>query len=147
MSAYKIRPAVESESAQITDLIHLVGNNPSGLDWRRFVVAVDEEGKVISCGQLKPHGESVIELASIATLPEYRGQGLARAIMDDLLQKAPRPVYLMCMAHNGPMYEKLEFHAISEDEMPKYFRRIKKLFDVAGVFRKPSEELLVMKLE
>jgi N-acetylglutamate synthase-like GNAT family acetyltransferase len=147
MSAYKIRPALESESNQITDLIHLVGNNPSGLDWRRFVVAVDDEGKVISCGQLKPHSEGIVELASIATLPEYRGQGLAGAIMEDLLQKAPRPLYLMCMAHNGTMYEKLGFHSIEEGEMPKYFRRIKKLFNVAGVFRKPSEELLVMKLE
>ncbi len=147
MSAYKVRPALESESKQITDLIHLVEINPSGLDWRRFVVAVDEAGKVISCGQLKPHGESVVELASIATLPEYRGQGLARAIMEDLLQKAPRPLYLMCMAHNGPMYEKFGFHAIPDDEMPKYFRRIKKLFNVAGIFRKPTEELLVMKLE
>jgi N-acetylglutamate synthase-like GNAT family acetyltransferase len=147
MDAYKIRPALASESTQITDLIHLVGINPSGLDWKRFVVAVNDEGKVISCGQLKPHSEGIIELASIATVPEYRGQGLARAIMEDLLQKAPRPLYLMCMAHNGPMYEKFGFHSIEESEMPKYFRRINKLFNVAGVFRKPSEELLVMKLE
>jgi N-acetylglutamate synthase-like GNAT family acetyltransferase len=147
MAAYKIRPALESESTQITDLIHLVGINPSGLDWKRFVVAVNDEGKVISCGQLKPHSEGIVELASIATLPEYRGQGLARAVMEDLLQKAPRPLYLMCMAHNGPMYEKFGFHTIEEEEMPKYFRRINKLFHVADVFRKPSEELLVMKLE
>jgi N-acetylglutamate synthase-like GNAT family acetyltransferase len=147
MSAYKIRPALEAESTQITDLIHLVGINPSGLDWKRFVVAVDDGGMVLSCGQLKPHSEGIVELASIATLPEYRGQGLAHAVMEDLLQKAPRPLYLMCIAHNGPMYEKLGFTSISMDEMPKYFRRIKKLFDVAEVFRKASEELLVMKLE
>jgi N-acetylglutamate synthase-like GNAT family acetyltransferase len=147
MLNYKIRPALETESKQITDLIHLVGIIPSGLDWRRFVVAVDEAGKVLSCGQLKPHGEGIVELASIATLPEYRGQGLAHAVMDDLLQKAPRPLYLMCIAHNGPMYEKLGFHAISVEEMPKYFRRIRKLFDVTEVFRKPGEELLIMKLE
>jgi N-acetylglutamate synthase-like GNAT family acetyltransferase len=147
MLNYKIRPALETESKQINDLIHLVGINPSGLDWKRFVVAVDEEGKVLSCGQLKPHTEGIVELASIATLPEHRGRGLAHAVMDDLLQKAPRPLYLMCIAHNGPMYEKLGFHTISVDEMPKYFRRIRKLFDVAEVFRKPDEELLIMKLE
>lgn len=147
MLNYKIRPALEAESTQIKDLIHLVGINPSGLDWKRFIVAVNEEGLVISCGQLKPHGEGIVELASIATLPEYRGKGLARAIMGDLLQKAPRPLYLMCMAHNGPMYEKFGFHAIGESEMPKYFRRIRKLFDVADVIRKASEELLIMKLE
>jgi N-acetylglutamate synthase-like GNAT family acetyltransferase len=147
MTDYKIRPALESESTQITDLIHLVGINTSGLDWKRFVVAVTAEGRVIACGQLKPHGTDTVELASIATLPDYRRQGLARAIIEDLLQKSPRPLYLMCIAHNGPMYEKFGFHSISENEMPKYFRRIKKLFDVAEVFRKSSDELLVMKLE
>jgi N-acetylglutamate synthase-like GNAT family acetyltransferase len=147
MTDYKIRPALESESAQINDLIHLVGINTSGLDWKRFVVAVTAEGKVIACGQLKPHGTDTIELASIATLPDYRGQGLARAIIEELLQKSPRPLYLMCSAHNGPMYEKFGFNSITDSEMPKYFRRIKKLFDMTEMFRKASEELLIMKLE
>ena len=147
MPDHKIRSALESESDQIKDLIHLVGINPSGLDWKRFVVAVNDEGKVVSCGQLKPHGEGILELASIATLPQYRAQGLARAVIEDLLKKSHRPLYLMCMSHNGPMYEKFGFHAIAEGEMPKYFRRIRKLFDVAEVFRKSEEELLVMKLE
>jgi N-acetylglutamate synthase-like GNAT family acetyltransferase len=147
MPDYKIRPALESESDQIKNLIDMVKINLSGLDWKRFVVAVTAEGKVIACGQLKPHGTDTIELASIATLPDYRGQGLARAIIEDLLQNGPRPLYLMCVAHNGPMYEKFGFHSIMDSEMPKYFRRIKKLFDVAEVFRKASEELLIMKLE
>ncbi len=143
----KIRPAQESESAQIKDLINLVGINPMGLDWKRFVVAVNDEDKVIACGQLKPHGEDTVELASIATLPEYRGQGLARAVIEDLLQKSPRPLYLMCISHNGPMYEKFGFRSVTENQMPKFFRRIKKVFDLADVFRKSDEELLVMKLE
>ena len=147
MDNFTVRPALESESTQIKDLIHLVGINPSGLDWRRFDVAVHADGKVIACGQLKPHGKDIVELASIATLPEYRGMGFARAVIEDLLQKNPRPLYLMCIAHNGPMYEKFGFYAIAENGMPKYFRRIKKLFDVADIFRKTSEELLVMKLE
>lgn len=147
MDNFVIRPALEAEAAQIKDLIHIVGINPSGLDWKRFVVAVNESGQVISCGQLKPHGADVLELASIGTLPEYRGRGLARAIIEDLLQKSPRPLYLMCIEHNGPMYEKFGFTSIKESEMPKYFRRIKQMFNIADVFRKTGEELLVMKLE
>src|SRR5690349_16809933 len=119
MLNYKIRPALESELSQIKDLINLVGINPSGLDWKRFIVAVNDEGVVVSCGQLKPHSEGIVELASIATLPDHRGKGLARAIMEDLLEKAPRPLYLMCMSHNGPMYEKFGFHAMEQSEMPK----------------------------
>ncbi len=147
MARYIIRPALESESAQIKALINLVGINPTGLDWKRFIVAVNSEGQVISCGQLKPHGADILELASIGTLPEYRGQGIARAVIEELLRKSPRPLYLMCIAHNGPMYEKFDFRVIETKDMPRYFQRIKKLFDVTDVFRHSSEELLVMKLE
>jgi N-acetylglutamate synthase-like GNAT family acetyltransferase len=147
MTNYKIRPALESESAQIKALINLVGINPTGLDWKRFIVAVNAEGQVISCGQLKPHGADVLELASIGTLPEYRGQGIARAVIEELLRESPRPLHLMCIAHNGPMYEKFGFHIIEFKDMPRYFQRIKKLFDVTDAFRRSSEELLVMKLE
>ncbi len=147
MSPESIRPAFESESTQIKDLINLVGINPTGLDWKRFVVAVNDGGQVIACGQIKPHGVDIRELASIAVQPEYRGQGLARAVIEVLLSEIPRPVYLMCIAHNGPMYEKFGFRAIEGDQMPKYFKRIRKLFDLAVAFRKTEENLLVMKLE
>lgn len=147
MVKYTLRPAVESEDSQIRALIHLVGINPMGLDWRRFVVAVDDGGRVLSCGQLKPHGRDVLELASIATLPEFRGQGLARAVITALLKDAPRPLYLMCVAHNGPMYARFGFRRIGYEEMPRYFQRIKKLFDITSGLRKTEEDLWVMKLE
>ena len=67
--------------------------------------------------------------------------------IEELLNKSPRPLYLMCIAHNGPMYEKFGFRIIEHKDMPRYFQRIKKLFDVTDVFRQSSEELLVMKLE
>lgn len=146
MAEYDLRPATEFESAQIKDLIHLVGINPSGLDWRRFLVAVDASGQVIGCGQIKPHGADILELASIAVVPQFQGQGIARAIIEMLLAQGPRPLYLMCIAHNGPMYEKFGFHTIEYKEMPKYFQRISKLFSVAKAVRRTEEDLLVMKL-
>ena len=147
MTNHIIRHALESESTQIDDLIHLVGINPSGLDWKRFIVAVNEAGQVIACGQIKPHGGNIYELASIAVSPEYRGLGLARAVMERLLAESTRPMYLMCISHNGPMYEKFGFQVIEGKQMPRYFARIKKIFNIADVFRKTGEELLVMKLE
>lgn len=146
MAQYEVRPATEFESTQIKDLIHLVGINPSGLDWRRFLVAVDVSGQVIGCGQIKPHGADILELASIAVVPEFQRQGIARAIIEMLLAQSPRPLYLMCIAHNGPMYEKFGFHTIEYKEMPKYFQRISKLFSVAKAVRRTEEDLLVMKL-
>jgi N-acetylglutamate synthase-like GNAT family acetyltransferase len=147
MLEYEVRPALESESAQIKDLIHLVGINPMGLDWRRFLVAVEGSGRVIGCGQVKPHGADILELASIAVPPEQRGKGIARKIIEELLAINPRPLYLMCIEHNGPMYEKFGFRSIRKDEMPKYFRRMRQLFDAAKLVHKVDEDLLVMKLE
>ena len=45
MNTYPVRPALESESTQIKGLINLVGINPTGLDWKRFIVAVNAEGR------------------------------------------------------------------------------------------------------
>ena len=147
MLEYEIRPAQESESGQIKELIHLVGINPSGLEWSRFLVAAKADGEIIGCGQIKPHGQDIKELASIAVLPEYRKQGVARKIIEELLSMSPRPLYLMCIEHNGPMYEKFGFYAIEMDEMPRYFRRMQKLFNAVTLVRKMDEGLLVMKLE
>jgi N-acetylglutamate synthase-like GNAT family acetyltransferase len=144
---YEFRPALQSEAIQIKNLINLVGINPSGLAWRRFIVAVTVQGQVVACGQIKPHGMDVIELASIAVHPDYRHQGLARIVIEMLLSENRRPVYLMCMAHNGPMYERFGFLSIHENKIPGYFARIKKLYKIAGMFKEYGEELLVMMLE
>jgi len=59
-----------------------------GIDWKRFVVAVNAQDEVIGIGQLKPHGREILELASIGVHPEYRSQGIARAIIEYLLRIA-----------------------------------------------------------
>ena len=146
MTAYTIRSAVKSESNQIKDLINLVGINPTGLDWQRFIVAVDDRGQVIGCGQIKPHGREIRELASIAVHPQHRGEGIARAVIESLLKENPRPLYLTCLSHNAGLYSKFDFRVLEDSQMPPYFRRLKGLFRVVKALRKLDEEMLVMKL-
>jgi amino-acid N-acetyltransferase len=143
LADFTLRPAVETDSAAIKDLIHRVGINPMGLDWRRFVVAVDGSGKMRGCGQLKLHGKDIVELASIAVEPEERGKGVARAILEHLIAQAPRPLYLMCRSSLAPFYEKWNFRAVALSEMPPYFRRVVRL---ASLFMPKGESLLVMRL-
>jgi len=147
MTNYILRPARESESGIIKELIHLTGINPMGLDWKRFIVAVNAQDQVIGIGQLKPHGAEILELASIAVFPEYRGTGVARAIIEHLLKDSPRPLYLMCQSTLGSLYEKFGFRPISYDEMPRYFQRISKLVGLANTLARRAESLLVMKLQ
>jgi N-acetylglutamate synthase-like GNAT family acetyltransferase len=148
MVKFHIRPARESESGQIKALIHLTGINPMGLDWKRFVVAAEgDRDEMIGCGQLKPHGVDILELASLAVYPEYRGKGVARTIIEHLLAESPRPLYLMCESSLGPLYEKFGFRAIAFEEMPRYFQRISKLAGLATTLLQRDERLLVMKLQ
>jgi len=147
MTNYTLRPARESEFRVIKHLIHLVGINPMGLDWKRFVVAVNEEDQVFGIGQIKPHGAEVLELASIAVYPKYRSQGIARAIIEHLLKDSPRPLYLTCISTLEPLYQKFGFRTISYHEMPRYFQRISKLANVMFTFANRDESLLVMKLQ
>ena len=149
MTNYTLRPAQESESSQIKALIRLVGINPMGLDWKRFVVAVNDRNEMLGCGQIKPHGADteILELASIAVYPDHQGQGIASAIIRHLLADSPRPMYLMCESSRGSLYEKFGFRAISYDEMPRYFQRITKLAGLANTLAHKAERLLVMKLQ
>ncbi len=147
MGDYELRAAMESDFPAIRRLIHVVGINPMALDWRRFLIAVDDSGNLLGCGQLKPHGKEIVELASIAVEPGYRKQGIASAIIDQLLGRAPRPLYLICRSTMGPFYERWDFKALATHEMPAYFRRLARL---AAVFAPLSGEgggLLVMELK
>ncbi len=136
MLEFKIRPALESDSSRIRDLIHRVGINPMDLDWRHFVVAESTCNQFMGCGQLKQHREGSLELASLAVDDDYRGQGVARAIVEHFLAHNPRPLYLMCKPSLDPFYEKFGFQAIKLEAMPPYFRRIRRLVKALVVLTK-----------
>ena len=114
------------------------------LNWRRFVLAVDASDRMLGCGQLKPHGPNILELASIAVEPSARGQGIARAVIEHLIAAAPRPLYLTCRAKLESFYSQWGFRSLEFAEMPPYFRRLARLARLIGAAFK--EKMLVMKL-
>jgi predicted N-acetyltransferase YhbS len=125
-------------------LIYRVGINPLGLDWRRFLIAVDEEGHVIGSGQIKPHGDGTRELASVAVQPEWQGQGIGREIIERLLAVNPLPLYLTCRARMAPYYEKFGFRVLEVEEMPLYFRRIYRTASLISRLARRAGEMRVM---
>lgn len=122
-----LRPAFESDAPTIRDLVHRVGINPMDLDWHHFIVAESTGNQFMGCGQLKQHKDGSFELASLAVQQDYRGQGVARAIIEYFLAHSPRPLYLMCRPSLNSFYEKFGFRVIELEEMPPYFRRIRRL--------------------
>jgi N-acetylglutamate synthase-like GNAT family acetyltransferase len=142
-----LRSAHETDFPAIKALIHETRINPMGLDWRRFTVVETPDGQFVGCGQLKPHSDGTLELASIAVVASQRGKGIARAIIQKLMDDAPRPLYLTCRSQLGPFYEKFGFRGISGDELPKYFRRISRLAIVINSLQLVQDKMLVMVLD
>ncbi|NCP88243.1 GNAT family N-acetyltransferase [bacterium] len=145
MDNFTLRPAQAADFPAIRRLIRVVRINPTGLDWRRFIVA-EAGGQFAGCAQLKPHGDGSLELASLAVEERFRGQGLARCLLEALLSGSPRPLYLTCRAGLGVFYQKFGFRALPPPEMPPYFRRLNVLAGLMMKFPGVEEGLLVMRL-
>jgi N-acetylglutamate synthase-like GNAT family acetyltransferase len=145
METYPIRPARQDEFSEIRRLIRQVGINPTGLDWRRFVVAVDAADQMIGCGQIKPHDGGILELASIAVKPNWRERGVARAIIEHLLDENQGTLYLTCRARLGPLYERFGFRSLRKEEMPDHYRRLYRLAETLQSLRILKEGMLVMR--
>lgn len=143
--AFSIQPAKLEHASKIRNLILRSGINPTALNRERFLVALTPNGDFIGCGQVKPHADGTMELASVAVLPSWRGRGVARALIESLLATHPGELYLMCQSYLGPLYEKFGFRVISEPEMPTYFRRVSKLAGALENLRKANETLLIMR--
>jgi N-acetylglutamate synthase-like GNAT family acetyltransferase len=142
---FSTRPAEPGDMEAIRWLVKTGRINPTGLDWRRFLVAVSPQGEVIGCGQVKPHRDGSQELASIAVHPGWREGGVARSLVTDLCAAHNGDLYLMCRAELGPMYEKFGFRRLVPEEMPRYFQRISRLAGLLELLRSEGSGLLVMK--
>lgn len=142
---YMIREASQSDFKHIKKLIYSVRINPIGLDWRRFIVAVDPAGSIIACGQIKRHYDGSRELASIAVCPEHQMKGLGSAVIRHLIEREPPPLYLTCRSRLGSYYERFGFRTIVRTEMTPYFRRIENMAKLLGRTGIIPSDLLVMK--
>jgi len=148
MAEIVVRPARREDFPAIRELIHTVRINPTGLDWRRFLIAVGPEDEFVGCGQIKPHTDGSRELASIAVRPEFRGRGAARLIIEALLEhETSRPLYLMCRALLTPLYARFGFVNVGEPDLPRYFRRLKRLEGLFNATAAPEDRLAIMRLD
>jgi N-acetylglutamate synthase-like GNAT family acetyltransferase len=142
---FALRPATVEDDPAIRRLVQIGRINPTGLDWRRFILAVAQDGEVIGCGQIKSHGDGTREVASIVVDPAWREQGVARAVIERLIEENPGELFLMCRSALGPFYEKFGFSSLSFEEMPKYFRRISRVAGLLHALQGEGESLLVMR--
>jgi N-acetylglutamate synthase-like GNAT family acetyltransferase len=148
LADFYLTPAVEADFSAIKRLVFETGINPMSLKWERFYVAKSTADHIfIGCGQLKPHGDGTVELASIATVKTWRNKGVASAMVQKLMEIGPRPLYLTCVSTMGPFYEKFGFRSLEYNALPKYFRRLSNLAGFVNTLHVMNEKLLVMQLD
>jgi len=141
----QLRAATAADAGAIRSLIFRAGINPRDLDWRRFLVAVDSQGKLIGCGQVKPHSDASRELASIAVRPKEGRRGLASRIIQRLMAEAGPPLWLMCRSDLAGFYRRFGFVSVEDPErMPRYFRRVYRLATAAARFLPGDNPMAVM---
>lgn len=88
----RIRPATVNDQRAIWAWVWRSGLNPLNLNWRNFVVA-EVEGQLAGFGQLRPHRDGSLELASLVVRPAYRRQGIGSRIVRALLAGQQGPIY------------------------------------------------------
>jgi N-acetylglutamate synthase-like GNAT family acetyltransferase len=147
MSEIRLRPAVRSDAAIIRRMISSERLNPFSLDWRRFILAVDENGHVAACVQVKPHGGGIREMASLVVQTEYRGQGLARRMIESVLARETGTLYLTCRASLIPFYNLFGFQSLPAADLPPYYQRLTRLVGFIKRIVHITENLAVMRRE
>src|SRR5260221_7817757 len=133
-----VRPATAADQKTIKEIIHAVQINPMDLKWPNFVLAVDQDsGAIVGTAQVKQHGDGSRELASIATVPSHRQQGIAHQLINHVLAQHPGKLYLTCLDTMESFYQEFGFRTITTTEMTPYFRRMMR---IAGALNFVSDE-------
>jgi N-acetylglutamate synthase-like GNAT family acetyltransferase len=120
-AALTIRRATERDELAITSLVRSEHLNPIGLDWRRFVIAVDAAG-VAGAVQLRRHPDDARELGSLVVRPDARGRGIAARLIDALLATAGARVLMITGAAFAAHYARWGFRRIEPARAPRTVR-------------------------
>ena len=141
-----IHTASADDQFAITAIVRAARIYPRDLDWQRFLLAQWGQD-IIGVGQVKPHGDGSRELASIAVVPEWQGNGVGGALIRALLSRETGPLYLMCTADREQYYERFGFQRLDRPAMPRYFRRFMRIAPVIRLLSLNRLRLIVMRRE
>jgi len=86
---------------------------------RDFVV-VEDERRIIGCGALHLYGPHLAEVRSIAVIPDVKGKGAGRSLVEALLEQAARQeVTCVCLFTRIPeFFARLGFEVAVREAIP-----------------------------
>jgi len=126
----RIESAEREAQAEIRAMIRAGRLNPLGIDWRRFLLAIAEEGEIVGCVQVKQHRGGARELASLYVKPAKRGRGIGSSLIRRVLGQEDPPLWLTCRVRLVAYYERFGFQVVDDvQEMPGYFHFAWRVFN------------------
>ena len=119
----RLRRATPADAGWINAAYAEVKFLPSDLH-RDLVVVAELDGQHAGLGRLVPAGEEACELGGMLVFDEFRGRGVASAIIAELLRHADgRTVYCIPFADLEPIYEKAGFRTRDRaGDLPQHVR-------------------------
>lgn len=126
----EIRKARVGEAHAITELVNHYARNGMMLSKtllqvyeyvRDFVVAVDENGRLLGCGALRLMWHDLAEVRSLAVHEDAQGMKLGRRIVEALIEEA-RTLDLarvFALTYQQQFFEKLGFAVVEKDIFPQ----------------------------
>ena len=93
---------------------------------QEFLVATDEEGRVIGCGALHVMWEDLAEVRTLAVHDDQRGTGLGHRLLDSLLERAVQLGLerVFCLTFEVEFFSRHGFEVMSEGVDPELYNQL-----------------------
>lgn len=139
-----VRRATEFDAAAICALIDTYVPSgtllPRSLDFvtmrcHEFIVATDDEDRVIGCVHLDEYSPSIAELRSLAVAPSAQGLGLGRDLVQATIELATKREYsiLFAVSNDEAFFARFGFARM---DIPELDRERSEVSRYKGVFAK-----------
>ena len=89
---------------------------------KNFTVAVDENGCLLGCMAVRDFGNDLLEVRSLAIMPELRGGGIGRKLVEKAIQRLDdeRGTYrLFALTLQPGFFERLNFRIVEKELFPE----------------------------
>ena len=106
---YTICQASVSDFEIIKKFIKQFDLDNRDLQQQQFLVAKDEQNKLIGFGRIRKH-KGCDEFCSLGVIEEFRNSGVAKELVEARIRIATQPIYLVCIIPN--YFEKLGFKIV-----------------------------------
>ncbi|MBN1664113.1 MAG: GNAT family N-acetyltransferase [Deltaproteobacteria bacterium] len=109
--------------ADIEAVIRSVRIHPRKLDWRYITVAVNSQGQVIGCAQIKPANNGNFELTSVAVAGDWQGRGVPLRMGRHIVAHLNGRLWGTCMDSMASFYKRFGGVEVSDPkQIPSFLK-------------------------